>query len=257
MKTRSKNRSLVFSMGFNGYQRIYGRNIETQRAYCARHGMDYEFLDRPFFTPLLMECCWLKVPLILAALDQGWPWVVYIDCDVEVRVSCPDLHSLERPGKHLYMATGYSGRLNSGVIIVKNSPEVRALFQRILDGAQKVLPPEDDVGWGENGHIIHFAKNSPLLEIIPPQWNNNHDPALADYLRHYSAGPMRPLYAPRPIEKAWALVGKAYLKASKWRSAPAADKFFDNLAALQATATRGTGAFGAALRDGGVRLAAE
>jgi hypothetical protein len=143
------------------------------------------------------------------------------------------------------------------VIIVKNSPEVRALFQRILDGAQKPLPPEDDVGWGENGHIIHFAKNSPLLEIIPPQWNNNHDPALADYLRHYSAGPMRPLYAPRPTEKAWAMLGKAYLKASKWRSAPASDKFFDNLAALQATATRGTGAFGAAMRDGGVRLAAE
>ena len=99
-----KARSLVFSMGFNGYQRIYARNVQTQRAYCARHGMDYEFLDRPFFTPLLMECCWLKVPLILAALDEGWPWVVYIDCDVEVRASCPDLHTLERPGKHLYMA---------------------------------------------------------------------------------------------------------------------------------------------------------
>ena len=73
----------------------------------------------------------------------------------------------------------------------------------------------------------------------------------------YSAGPMRPLYAPRPIEKAWALLGKAYLKASKWRPAPAADRFFDNLAALQATATRGSDAFGSAMRGAGVRLAAE
>ena len=143
------------------------------------------------------------------------------------------------------------------MIIVKNSPEVRALFQRILDGAQQPLPPEDDVGWGENGHIIHFAKDSPLLEIIPPQWNNNHDPALADYLRHYSAGPMRPLYAPRPIEKAWALLGKAYLKSSKWRPAPSSDRFFDNLAALQATATRGIAAFGRAIGNSGVRLATE
>jgi hypothetical protein len=237
--------ALMFSMGFNGYQRIYARNVATQRAYCERHGMAYEFLSRPFFTPLLMECCWLKVPLIIAALDRGWPWVAYIDCDVEVREVCPDLRTLEQPGKALYMASGYSGRLNSGVIIVKNTPEVRELFQRILDGAQKRLPPEDDVGWGENGHIIHFAKNSPLLATIPRQWNNNHDPALADFMRHYSAGPMRPLYAPRAHERAWALLGKAYLKSSRWRSAPGSGeaRFFDNLAALQAQATRGRAAF--------------
>ena len=68
---------------------------------------------------------------------------------------------------------------------------------------------------------------------------------------------MRPLYAPRPLEKAWAWLGKAYLKASKWRPAPAADRFFDNLAALQAAATRDTAAFGRAVRGGGVTLAAE
>lgn len=237
--------ALVFSMGFNGYQRIYARNVATQRAYAERHGMAYEFLSRPFFTPLLMECCWLKVPLILAALERGWPWVAYIDCDVEVRAACPDLRSLERPGKALYMAAGYSGRLNSGVIIVKNTVGVRALFRRILDGAQMRLPPEDDVGWGENGHIIHFAKDSPLLETIPAPWNNNHDPALDDYMRHYSAGPMRPLYAPRVHERAWALLGRAYLKSSRWRAGPRAGDagFFDNLALLQARATRGCAAF--------------
>jgi hypothetical protein len=68
---------------------------------------------------------------------------------------------------------------------------------------------------------------------------------------------MRPLYAPRPIEKAWALLGKAYLKSSKWRPAAPADRFFDNLAALQATATRGIAAFGSAIGGHGVRLAAE
>ena len=39
-----KTRSLVFSMGFNGYQRIYARNVQTQRAYCARHGMDLSLI---------------------------------------------------------------------------------------------------------------------------------------------------------------------------------------------------------------------
>ena len=68
---------------------------------------------------------------------------------------------------------------------------------------------------------------------------------------------MRALYAPRPIEKAWALLGKAYLKASKWRPAPAAGAFFGNLAALQTVATRGTAAFGTLDRSGAFRLAAE
>jgi hypothetical protein len=186
-------KSLVFTIAFNGYQFVYRKNIQSHKRYAQKYGFDHAVINRPGFTSLLMECCWLKVILLMSALKSGYDWVFFIDADAEIKNICPDFRNLEKKDKALYMANGFTGRVNSGVIIVKNTPEMYEFFKLTLQQYNKMLPAEDSVGWGENGHIIHFSRNMAMLENIPPLWNNNHTPELNDYVRHYSAGPMRPL----------------------------------------------------------------
>ena len=237
MQAEHRPRPLVFSIAFNGYQWLYQRNIRTHRAYANQHGFDYVLVDDPPVTGLFMECCWVKLPLIMSALAQGRDWVFFIDADAEIRSTCPDFRSLAKSGKSLYMAHGFSGRVNSGVIIVRNSPEIREFLATVVSGFAKVIPPADDVGWGENGHIIHFTRNAPFLEVIPPAWNNNHSPELADHVRHYSAGPMRKLYRMNTLSRAFpSLSAKAQRAASRfgvYRYTP--DKFPDRLMGLYRT----------------------
>jgi hypothetical protein len=197
-----QGRSLVFSVALNGYQWVYRRNIRTHRAYAEKFKLDYALVESPAVTGLLMECCWVKLPLMMSALAAGYDWVFYIDADAEIKSECPDFRTLAKPERFLYMAHGFSARVNSGVIIARDSPEVRGFFATVMRGFDRNLPAEDDVGWGENGHVIHFSRNLPFLEVIPSTWNNNRSPELADYVRHYSAGPMRPLYKMSASSKA-------------------------------------------------------
>lgn len=186
-----KEKALVFSLALNGYQFTYRNEIRSHRVYAKKHSLDYALISRPLFTGLLMECCWLKLVLALSALEAGYRWIFYIDADAEIREDCPDFRTVEMPGKDVYMAPGYSGRLNSGVIIVKNTPSAKSFIKSVLKGYSTDLPREDRVGWGENGHIIHFARNLESLQTLPQEWNNNHNPNMHDFVRHYSAGPMR------------------------------------------------------------------
>ena len=125
--------------------------------------------------------------------------VMYIDADCEVQQTCPAIDSIYQSDKYLFVAPGFSGRINSGVIIWRSSLESLALISLAIDNRKTPLPDSDTVGriygGGENGHIIHYRKNSPYVQLIDQKWNNNHTPALQDYIRHYSAGwPMRALY---------------------------------------------------------------
>ena len=184
-------KALIVSMGFNGYQWIHKRKVASQRAYAERYGFEHVMVSSPSFTNMRMECTWLKIPLMMAALDGGCPWVLYLDCDVEVKPRAPSFLDVEVPGKDLFLAKGTSGRLNAGVILAKNTERVLSLLSTIFMNATNPVPPEDDVGWGDNGHVIHFAKNYEGLCVLDPRWNNNHSTELDDYFRHYSAGPMR------------------------------------------------------------------
>lgn len=191
--------TLVFSMAFNGYQYFFRKSIETHRVYARTHGFEYAFIDRPRVTRLMLECAWLKLPLILSALARGYKWVLFVDADAEFRPGCPSIVSVVEPNKSVFMVNGHSGRVNSGVILVRNTPDTLEMFAKTLRGFDSTLPPEDFVGWGENGHVIHYTKHFDGLHILPAQWNNNRDPAMQDYIRHYSDGVMRNLYPWNPI----------------------------------------------------------
>jgi hypothetical protein len=146
----------------------------------------------PYWSNFL-ESAWLKIPLILSAIKSGYDWIFFVDADCEIRPHTPAIKTIAVAEQSLYMGLGFSGNVNSGVIIVKNTEDARLFFEQVLK-ASTIVVPETDLG--ENGHIIHFAKQySSILKIIPSQWNNNADTQLNDYIRHYSAGgPMRSLF---------------------------------------------------------------
>jgi hypothetical protein len=231
--------TLMFSMAFNGYDLLYNKCIRTQRAYAKRQGYCYRFVNRPRWTSLTRECAWLKISLMVAALKHGHPWVLFIDADAEVKPATPPIQTLDEPGKSVFLVPGWSGRVNSGVLIVKNTPESLALFERILANAEKPVPAEDSISWGENGHVIHFAKDQPFVKLCSRQWNNNSEPAMEDYIRHYSNGPMRDTYKQTPVWRVLFWVEKSLSRAQGRMIRKTREKlgmqrtFSDNLLSLE------------------------
>mgnify|MGYP000005101963 CR=1 FL=1 len=193
------DRTLVFSVAMNGYQWRYQALIDSHRHYCEKNGYDYVCVNKPGTTTLGLEVAWLKIRLIIKALEKGYRWVVFLDADTRVATDTPPVQSVAQRDKQVYMANGYSGRVNSGVIIIRNNTASRYFFRKVLDNALSPLPAEDQVGWGENGHIIHYAKGFNEVQIIGNEWNNNHNEIAHDYIRHFSAGPFRGTDKPDPM----------------------------------------------------------
>lgn len=188
------NDTLIFTIATGGYHWRYRKNIESQRAYAAKHGYVYSVVDWPKFTLLDLEIVWLKIYLLHEALKKEYRWVAFVDADAEIKPRCPPVSHVYQPGKSIYAAKGYSNRVNSGVLIFHNDNNSRAFVAKVLVNRTQPIPTEDSVGWGENGHVIHFAKQNPHVLVLDKRWNNNHNPDLHDYIRHYSAGPLRSTY---------------------------------------------------------------
>ncbi|MEP9356012.1 hypothetical protein ABLE93_20770 [Xanthobacter sp. KR7-65] len=203
---------LVFSVALNHYEHIYDRNIASHRAYAQRLGYEYVCVSRPAWTTVT-EAVWLKIELMRAALAKGYGWVLFVDADCELRPGAPPVSQVGVPGRSVYLAAGFSGNVNSGVIIARNDDASRAFFDRVMALAPAPVPEMD---WGENGHVIHVAKQAAAVAILDRRWNNNADPALDDFVRHYSAGgPMRPLYRMGASARAIQYAVRARLKLLK------------------------------------------
>jgi len=187
---------IVFSIALNGYQWRYKSLLDSHKNYARRRGYHYIAVTQPAMSVLGEEVAWLKVKLIMEAMKAGYDWVVFLDADTRVAEHTPPVHQIADSNKHLYACKGYSGRLNSGVLIIENTKCTYQLFSKIISNATRSIPEEDNVGWGENGHIIHYAKHCDFLAFIDKRWNNNHSPTLNDYVRHYSQGPLHQDFKP-------------------------------------------------------------
>jgi hypothetical protein len=190
-RLNNMRKTLIFSIAVNGYHIQYQANLKSLVAYADRMGFSRVIVTQPKFSPMGLEVVWLKLRLVLAALQAGYDWVIYVDADAAVRATAPNILADIDRRNAFFAAKGYSGRINSGVLVFRRCSESIRLLETILQHREMCLPAQDDVGWGENGHVIHFSREFPLLEILDPRWNNNSDPDLDDYIRHYSAGPMR------------------------------------------------------------------
>lgn len=182
---------LVFTIAINGYQWLYAKHIESQRQYAKRWGYSYLAVERPVVSRLGVECCWLKLCLMQAALLNGYRKVLFVDADALIQTNAPALDGVLRSGMLVGMAKGYSGRFNSGVILAKRHPLTLHWLEQVLAAREVTLPESDSVGWGENGHIIHISKQFDCIQELSVVWNNTYDPLLDDYIRHFNHGPMR------------------------------------------------------------------
>ena len=112
---------LVFTLAAAGYDWLYHKNIRSHRSYAKRHAYNYSVVNKPRLTTLGLDVVWLKIYLLREALAADYDWLVCLDADTEIRECCPAIESLEQAGKSIYLAEGYSGRFNSGVIILKTT----------------------------------------------------------------------------------------------------------------------------------------
>jgi hypothetical protein len=189
----SATRPLVICIALRGYHRFFRKCIDTQRLYCRNHNYDYRLINRiPYRLPAA-DASWLKIPIILEALNAGRPWVMTIDADCEIRTETPELESLHRSGKSVYMALGHSRRINAGVIIVANTAQAHTLFSTILEHSHEPVPRAHRAAY-ENGHVIHFATNHDAVCLLEHRlWNNNSSFDASSYIQHYT-GDLRPYY---------------------------------------------------------------
>jgi len=188
---KMKNETLVFSIALNGYQWRYRQHLRSHEKFAKKFNYHYQVVTQPFFSKLGIECCWLKLTLMHNALLAGYKYVIFLDADAIIQTTCPDISALIETGKDLYMVKGYSNRFNSGVMIVRNSRKVRFWLLKVINHRHNQVKPENDVGWGENSHIIELSKNCDFIKELPHTWNNTYDLNLNDYIRHHNYGPLR------------------------------------------------------------------
>lgn len=196
MRNGKQGSALIVCVAVNGYQFLYRELFESHRAYAQRHGYDYLLIDKPVFCSLGPEVAWLKVLILRFALKQGYIWVVSLDADTSIAADAPPLHSVYQPGKSIYFGPGYSGRLNSGVWICLANADSIGFVDRVISAVHEPLEIADPIGWGENDYVISVASGSLCTGYLDRRWNNNSDNALHDYIRHYSAGPLRNQFLP-------------------------------------------------------------
>jgi hypothetical protein len=213
---------LLFSIATGGYERLFEHCILSHEAYCRRCDYAYIVVDRPPRRLRPAEAAWLKIPLIQSALAAGYQWVGFIDADCEIRSHAPCFSShpdLSNGSKSVFLAPGRSGRLNSGLMLVRNSRASADFFQSVMSHAEQDVPDEDKAPY-ENGHVIFFGKNNPHIGLLRHDlWNNNSTLDDRSYIQHYSGRVLRKWYvdnlAPtdlrsRPATRA--LVARRWLK---------------------------------------------
>ncbi len=195
---------LVFTVATNGYARLYADCIRSQRVYAKKYGYDYVAVTDPKFIMhySARDSAWLKIPLLLAAFARGYDLVTFIDADCQIMERCPEVTTLVTPGSSIYVAHGFSKRINSGFIVALNNERSKAFFSDLLARAYTYEVPAEDNAPYENGYFINQGKDSKDISIIGNSWNNNQVPKPTDYVRHYT-GPMRALATLSGLSQVW------------------------------------------------------
>ncbi|NAZ86843.1 hypothetical protein [Kineococcus indalonis] len=230
--------ALVFTVALNGYASAYADCLRSQRSYARRIGARYVAVTRPFRVEQPAHAAWLKIPLLLGALRAGYAWVAFVDSDARVREDAPDFRTAIEGAGRTHMARGRSGRLNSGVIIAENGADSTRFLEELMASTTRPVPEEDraDLKY-ENGNVIHVARTTGLVSELPLEWNNTHQPQLADHVRHYT-GPLRAEHRGSPLgQRVFAL--RKRLVATPTKQPERRDgAFADELAALTARCQR-------------------
>lgn len=141
---------------------------ERNQAYCDRHGFDLEIVIGTLseqYSNVNMGA-WVKVEMIDKALKTGYEYVVWLDADALIKDMDTDLRDACPNGiGACWMRIPQLHHWNTGVLYVRNSPEVRAFFSEWLSN----FP--GDKQWREQGIFNKLAMQSKVVQTISDKWN--------------------------------------------------------------------------------------
>lgn len=208
-----KEKILVFSIALEGYSQLFKNCISSQREYCKKYDLDYVLVNKSPRKLLPTEAAWLKLFLLRAALTTNkYSWIAFIDADCEIRDFSPlfinDMNKYDDI-KSVFMAHGFSGRINSGVILLKKRPGSLKYLNDVINNGDIPVPIEDEALY-ENGHMIHYGKTNPVVQILESvKWNNNQTIDEKSFIQHYSGGILREKYLKKhPFRKSYYKIRK-------------------------------------------------
>lgn len=142
--------------------------------YCARHGITY--------WPVLggvqhsRTPHWNKIVLIQHALKMGFATIAWLDADTLIVRDGEDFRTALDPAagplalaRHpAHAASGSPEHWNSGVIILRNTPQTREFFQAVWDAG-----PLGEHCWHEQARIMDLLPRFPgLVQRLDDRWNS-------------------------------------------------------------------------------------
>jgi hypothetical protein len=173
------------------YRRRLAACLESKRSYATKHGYTYieggeQFWDRTRPIP------WSKTAFVLANLQATPDGTLFWLSDSDVLITNPDIrvedlfHELLPGDKDLLITIDACGHLNSGNLLMRNSPWLREFWGRV--DQQRDLTHHI---WWENAAIIRLLEMNPA-DLAKTQVTTEHKRINA-YLQGL---PGQPLWAP-------------------------------------------------------------
>lgn len=179
---------LIFSIALNGYARFCKRSIASQQDYAERLGADYICVTQPSAWQMAAGCCWLKVPLLLKAMEAGYEHVMYVEADTFINADAPDICEELVDGKQVYMANDEAGHINSGVILMRHHALSIHFLLFILLNRNKPLVEGAKVPQEENIHMGRAWANSNATHLLGSKWQRNNCASPENYIFRISTG---------------------------------------------------------------------
>jgi hypothetical protein len=179
--------TLLFTVALGGYAGYYGPLIQTHQEYADRHGYDHRTISRPLMLFSPHDAAWGKLVALQEGLGLGYDTVVSLDADMLIRPATPPIDTMLMPDKSIYMATGVSGYVNSGFVVLRRGDPAVEFLRRTLARAGTLAPEKYRTRF-ENGHVIAETIDDPALEVIDQRWNNSVDRDMDDWVHHYTSG---------------------------------------------------------------------
>ena len=138
------------------YTRAMDTCLQTKRNYAETHGYTYiqggaEFWDRN------KPIAWSKIPFLLNVLQTLPDGALVWQCDADIAITNPSL-TLETQivpllpeGKDMLMSLDACGHINSGSILMRNTPWLRDFWKRVGEQTQFTYHI-----WWENAAMIYL-----------------------------------------------------------------------------------------------------
>lgn len=138
----------------DNYKVITKYGSVTKRQYCEKHG--YDFFENDIEVDPLRPPAWAKVRQILLHLGR-YDYIMWIDADTFVmnqNVRIEDLMVEEMNGRDIMIARDWK-MINSGVMIIRNTPWARRFFELVYEQTQFI----HHSNWEQAAIIDLYEKN--------------------------------------------------------------------------------------------------